>query len=337
MQLMDRTVDLHSPIKLLLGNLCQADGDTLEIRETLMSWLFLGASRVYKIKKPVRYPFLDFSSIAKRRHFCFEELRLNRRLASNTYLSVLPICRAADGGLHLGDHGEAVDWVVKMQRLSDYYMLDTRMRAGLQEELDIEAIASLLSRFFESLPSERIDADHQLAYLAEQLNIDAVVLCRKEFGLAAQLSPLLNKAHRLLQECAPELQDRIASGRFREGHGDLRPEHVWLGNPLQIIDCLEFNRMMRIVDPYEEIAQFGKECSIAGYPWVADLLMSRIASLLGGRPPEKLYRFYVIFRAVLRARMCMAHFLDPNPRNPWKWQPLALKYIQVAKEVSKTA
>lgn len=92
MQLMDRNVDLHSPIKFLLSNLCQADGDTLEIRETHMSWLFLGASRVYKIKKPVRCPFLDFSSIAKRRHFCFEELRLNRRRQATP---IYPYCRSA--------------------------------------------------------------------------------------------------------------------------------------------------------------------------------------------------------------------------------------------------
>jgi aminoglycoside phosphotransferase family enzyme len=335
--LMDKNFELHSPIRLLLSDLCRRDGGTLEIRETHMSWLFLGARRVYKLKKPVRYPFLDFSSVAKRRYYCFEELRLNRRLASNAYLSVLPICRTADDGIHLGDHGEVVDWVVEMRRLSDHDMLDSRMRARLLEAPDIEAVASLLSRFYRSLLPERIDANHQLAYLSEQLDIDAVVLCRKEFELAVQLSPLLNKTHRLFQECAPELRERIASGWFREGHGDLRPEHVWLGTPLQIIDCLEFNRMMRIVDPYEEVAQLGLECSIAGYPWVSDLLETGIATLLGGQPTDELAGFYTISKALLRARLCMAHFLDPTPRNPWKWRPLALKYIKVASDRFKTA
>ncbi|MBY5344427.1 hypothetical protein E0H35_23985 [Rhizobium leguminosarum bv. viciae] len=326
-------VDFLEEKKRLLSDLCRARGGVCELRETHMSWLFLGAERVYKLKKAVRYPFLDFSSVARRRYFCFEELRLNRRLAGKTYISVVPICRTADGGLRAGDVGgvgEAIDWVVEMLRLPDRDMLDYRMQSASVESSDIDAVALLLSDFYRSLLSEHVVCEHQVAYMSQQLEGDATVLCREEFGLAQQVSPLLAKAREELAECTSELHRRMRAGWFREGHGDLRPEHVWLGRPLQIIDCLEFNRMMRIVDPYQEVAQLGMECSVAGYPWIADFLTARVAGDLGGKPSERLLQFYTATKALLRARLCMAHLLEKEPREPSKWQPLALRYIGVA-------
>lgn len=145
-----------------------------------------------------------------------------------------------------------------MQRLSDYYMLDNRMRAGRLEEPDIEAISSLLSRFFESLPPERIDADHQLAYLAEHLNIDAAVLCRKEFGLTAQVSPLLNKTHRLLfgwltakERCDPchqEIGDPRMSG-YAAFHAKLCNFFVGIDNPHHAVEFQAINDLKRSSQP----------------------------------------------------------------------------------------
>ena len=313
----------------LLSDLCRLRGGTCEIRETHMSWLFLGAERVYKLKKPVCYPFLDFSSLELRRHFCMEELRLNRRLAAGSYLSVLPISRTAIGDLCIGEGRETIDWIVEMRRLSDRDMLDRRMRAVAIEHTEVEALARLLSRFYASLAPEPVVATDHITYLFEQLDIDAEVLCRPEFDLAILLSPILVKMREELTKCSGELCQRIALGWFREGHGDLRPEHVWLGQPLQIIDCLEFNRMMRIVDPYAEIVQLGMECDIVGYSWIGGVLCATLAGELGGKPTERLMHFYRTSKTLRRARLCMAHLLERIPRDSAKWRPLALKYINL--------
>ncbi|MBY3095204.1 hypothetical protein HFO72_31185 [Rhizobium laguerreae] len=232
--------DFHEEKKRLLSDLCRARGGVCDLRETHMSWLFLGVERVYKLKKPVRYSFLDFSSVALRRYFCFEELHLNRRLAAETYISVVPICRTTDGGLRaggVGSVGEAIDWAVEMRRLPDCDMLYYRMQAASVESSDIDAVAAVLSGFYRSRPSDHVVCEHQMAYMSKQLDEDATVLCREEFGLAQQVSPLLAKAREELAECASELHRRMRAGWLREGHGDLRPEHVWLEQPLQIIDC----------------------------------------------------------------------------------------------------
>lgn len=315
--------------KKFLDGLCRARGGTCELRETHMSWLFLGTDRVYKLKKPVRYPFLDFSSIEKRHYFCLEELRLNRRLAEKTYLSVIPICRNTEVSLRNGENA-AIDWAVEMLRLSDCDMLDHRMQAASVGFDEIAALGVRLSQFYRGLSSEAVSAERQLAHISERLDIDAAVLCRQEFGLSELLLPLLSKVQEEFRECMPELCRRIVSGWFREGHGDLRPEHVWLGQPLQIIDCLEFNRTMRIVDPYEEVAQFGMECDVAGYPWIGRLLSTTVAAVLGSDPTARLMQFYIASKALLRARLCMAHLLEHAPRTPSKWRPLALKYIAAA-------
>ncbi|TCR76709.1 hypothetical protein [Rhizobium sp. BK376] len=316
--------------KRLLSDLCRSYGGACELRETHMSFVFLGAERAYKLKKPVHYPFLDFSSVALRHYFCLEELRLNRRLAERTYLAVLPICRVADGRLGVGNGKEAIDWVVEMLRLSDHDMLDHRMLTASVERHDIETIALRLSRFYASLAPEPVAGSQVVAHLSHQLDIDTEVLCREEFGLAALVSPLLVTAREELSACRGEIYRRTETGWFREGHGDLRPEHVWLGRPQQIIDCLEFNRMMRIVDPYEEIAQLGMECCAASHPWISPLLRKTMAADLGGEPSERLTRFYTASKALRRARLCMAHLLEKEPRTPSKWRPLALNYIEFA-------
>src|SRR5437870_1960319 len=104
--------------------------ETVEHVQTHISHVFLAGPHAYKLKKAVRFPFLDFSTVERRRHFCAEEVRLNRRLCPSVYLDVLPITRAANGTLVLGGDGEAVDHVVWMRRLPEADMLVNRLAAG---------------------------------------------------------------------------------------------------------------------------------------------------------------------------------------------------------------
>ncbi|MFN3547861.1 MAG: hypothetical protein ACK4U0_10270 [Mesorhizobium sp.] len=295
-----------------------------------MSWVFIGERTVYKLKKPVRYPFLDFSTVAKRKYFCEEELRLNRRLAARTYRAVAPLCEETSGALSIGGKGDVVDWLVVMERLPETEMLDERIRQGRIAEDDLVRIGEILARFYETRGPEEIDGGLYLKTLADELALNRDILSRRDLGLDGAATTALKAAGSALEALSPMIADRIRQGLIVEGHGDLRPEHVCLVDPVQIIDCLEFNRAMRLVDPYDEVCYLGLECAVLGAAWARPVLLDVLERRIGRRPDPRLLALYGVLRALLRARLCMAHLLETPVRHPEKWKPLALRYIATA-------
>lgn len=302
----------------------------VETKETHMSWIFLTDRRVYKLKKPLRRPFLDFTSIDSRRHFCEEELRLNRRLAPSTYLSVVPLRSSPDGGLRLGGSGVIVDWLVEMERLPQDDMLDVRIETRDVAPADVAPIASLLTGFYGSLAPERIDGGAVIEHFASEHKVTTQILEHDDIALGDRVRPVLDRVGAGIASLRPSMERRIASGRVVEGHGDLRPEHVCLSSPPQIIDCLEFSRAMRMVDPYDEVNHLGLECAVLGAGWIRPMLLESLEARLGDRPEPDLMALYGGFRMLLRARLCLAHLLDAPVRKREKWRPLAMSYIAMA-------
>jgi aminoglycoside phosphotransferase family enzyme len=136
--------------------------------------------------------------------------------------------------------------------------------------------------------------------------------------------------HRFLKERRCLLAERVRARHIIDGHGDLRPEHIWLGDPVRIIDCLEFNRSLRMVDPIDELAFLCVECERLGAAWAGEYLRRRVMRALHDGHSEELFIFYRIYRAMLRARLATAHLLETPPRTPEKWLPLARCYLQLA-------
>jgi len=304
---------------------------SVEARETQMSWVFLTPDRVYKLKKPQMRLFLDFSTIRKRHYFCDEELRLNRRLAVETYLRVLPLRRGVDGRYTLGDHGRVADWLVEMKRLRQDDMLDRRIAQGCLATSEVAGLAHRLADFYRSLPPQFADGHLYLTHLIEEQKINRTILLRTEFSLGDLAGDLVARTDEALSGTLPEVEARARSGLIVEGHGDLRPEHVWLGDPLQIIDCLEFSRSMRMLDPYDEMNYLGMECDVLGADWIREQLLETLSSLFGRPPSPRLLAARGAFRALLRARLSIVHLLDTPIRNPEKWRPLTLRYLEQAR------
>ena len=123
---------------------------------------------------------------------------------------------------------------------------------------------------------------------------------------------------------------RIRGRRIVDGHGDLRPEHIWLGDPVRIIDCLEFNAHLRAVDPFDEISFLSLECERLGSAATGEYLKRHVSRGLRDGLSEELFLFYRCHRAMLRARLAIAHLLEPNPRTPEKWPRLARIYLRLA-------
>lgn len=302
----------------------------VEAKETHMSWVFLADDRVYKLKKPVKYPFLDFSTLSHRHFYCAEELRLNRKLAGETYRTILPLCRDGAGHLNLSGRGKVVDWLVEMERLSETDMLETRLCRGVATREDIRRIGERMGGFYAACAPQVADGYLYIENLVGEQAINRAILERPELGVREAAGPALDVVDRALKALIPVIEQRIAAGRLVEGHGDLRPEHIYLGEPAQIIDCLEFNRAMRIIDPYDEINYLGLECAVRGAAWVRPILLDVVEARLGGRPTDEVLALYGGFRALLRARLCMAHLLDAVVLDPDKWKPEALSYIAMA-------
>lgn len=303
----------------------------VELRVTSMAWVFLTCDHVYKMKRPVHRRFFDFRSLEARRHACDEELRLNRRLAPDVYLGLSRLTRTAAGGVTLDGSGDTVEWFVRMRRLPEARFLDHALDLGTATGRDIEAVAAKLAGFHASAPVVRPSPHAFLGRYREDLDETRAALADGPFRQhAADFDRLLAALESVLARETELLLDRLGRGRVREGHGDLRPEHVWLGPPVLIIDCLEAALALRLLDPFEEYATLTMECGVLGADWVGPLLLARVSAALGDWPDDRLLAFYATHRATLRARQALAHLLAPSPRTPERWQPLAQRYLAAA-------
>lgn len=302
----------------------------VEPLETHMSWIFLAGDLVYKFKKPVTFPFLDFSTLAAREVNCAEEYRLNQTLAGDTYQHVLPLTESLSGALSLNGIGTVVEWLVEMKRLPCNATLDVRLANGTVQRDDVLAVAEKLALFYRDGTPQIADGHLYLNHLAKEHAVNRKILTRSEFGLSKQATPVLDEVAQRLEDVRPEIEARIAAGRIIEGHGDLRPEHIYLGTPPLIIDRLEFDRSMRILDPYDEANYLGMECQFMGAEWIRPLLLDTLDAHLDARPSPALMAFYSAFRAVLRARICIAHLLDTHPATPEIWPDRTCAYLDMA-------
>ena len=240
-------------------------------RETHMSWVFLAGDKVYKLKKPVRFPYLDFSTLGRREAACRAEFSLNRRLAPDVYIGVTPLV-VSPRGLSLGGAGSIVDWLVVMRRLDDRWVLEQVLREGRLEIAQLDRLVTTLVRFYRRARPAFVSSGSHLAEWLANLTLNRRVLLDARFGLPSGLIRRIDRIQRrFVADCGNLLASRVRRRRIVDGHGDLRPEHVWLDHQVRIIDCLEFNTRLRTVDPLDEIAFLTLECERLGAAWVGPI------------------------------------------------------------------
>ncbi|MDA8128701.1 MAG: hypothetical protein M0Z73_08420 [Betaproteobacteria bacterium] len=299
--------------------------------ETHMSWVFLTDTHAYKLKKPVRYAYLDYSTVEARRLDCEQEVRLNRRLAPDVYLGVVPLVRDAAGCLRLGGEGETLDWLVRMVRLPADRMLDHLLRSATVTQAEITRLARRLACFYATACAEAITPEAYRRSLAGQVRDNLRELSSPEFGFEANtLETIAGAQLRFLRDHAELFDARVRQGRIVEGHGDLRPEHVCLLPDPVVIDCLEFNRAYRILDPADELGYLALECERLQAPHVGCWLLDAYREASGDAPPDALIRFHQGCRATLRAKLALWHLRDDGRHPPGKWIATAGNYLDMA-------
>lgn len=295
-----------------------------------MSWVFLAGDRVFKLKKPVRFAYLDFSTLGRREAACRAELKLNRRLAADVYLSVVPLTWTPNG-LSIGGSGVAVDWLVVMRRLNEASTLESRLLDRRLTPQDLDRLIATLAAFYRHARPVRLTPTQHFMDWNRNLSDNRRGLFNSRLTLPQGLVRRIDCAQRRFLLAKPELfAARIHGHHIVDGHGDLRPEHVWIDESIRIIDCLEFNEKLRAVDPLDEVAFLSVECDHLGAAWASNHIRRRSLRIWDDGVSSALFCFYRCYRATLRARLTIAHLLEPNPRTPAKWLPLAHDYLRIA-------
>ncbi|MBX6421663.1 MAG: hypothetical protein IRZ06_11765 [Nevskia sp.] len=313
-------------------------------RETHMSWVFLAGPKAYKLKKPVRYDYLDYRTLDRRRQMCEQEVLLNRRLAADVYEGVAALVRGRDGGLALIPagrplDGEAVEWLVQMRRLPDELMLDRAIARNTARHADAERAAAHLAAFFMSAPRCARTVPEHSAALRRAIAQSAAAITAlgaahataggiTQRGRLPPIEPIMERQFVFIDARRALLEQRVTAGRIVEGHGDLRPEHVFLGEPPAVIDCIEFDRELRLVDPLEELAFLRMECARLGGERWGELFLETWLRTSGDLAAEPLLAFYVSLRACVRARLALGHLEGRADTDHWLAK--AQDYLEIA-------
>jgi aminoglycoside phosphotransferase family enzyme len=203
----------------------------------------------------------------------------------------------------------------------------------------VRGLALFLAEFYRNAPAVAVTAATYRARLDAEIAANLRHLRDPAYGLPVDLVERLCRAQADFLATHPALFDRRARDRrFIEAHGDLRPEHICLGPRPQIIDCLEFKREFRILDPADELSFLSLECARLGAPKVESLLFELYHRVTEDTPAAELIAFYKSYRACLRAKIAVWHLREPEPRTPEKWPALARTYLALAEaEIARLA
>jgi len=274
--------------------------------ETHISHLFFVGDLVYKIKKTVRFSFLDFSTLARRRLFLNEELRLNRRLAPSVYLGVMPICRD-ESGWRLGGWTEPAEYTLVMRRLPGKRMLPFLLETGQVTVAMMRELAEVIAKFhLGAEPAKGIEPRHWPAMVQQQWHENLTDLRPFVGGLIEEeaLRAIQRFGESFFKEHGELLARRAAQGWIREVHGDLHCDHVCFApEGIQIFDCIEFDSKLRLCDLAAEVAFLTMDLDVRGGASMAAPFVRRYSELMNDAEMAALLPFYQCYRALVRGKV----------------------------------
>jgi aminoglycoside phosphotransferase family enzyme/predicted kinase len=278
-----------------------------ELIETHISWVFLSESEVFKVKRPVDFGFLDFTSLEARRQACEAEVRLNRRLAPDVYLGVVPVTIDGDGVHAIDGDGRIVDWAVHMRRLSDQDRGDALLRGGALAPGRIDDLADHVASFHEGARCDAETSQHgEVETIRRNVreNFEQTRETISEYLSTEQAREIEAWQSTVLQDEA-RFAARIEAGRVRDGHGDLRLEHVYFerDGSISIIDCIEFNERFRFGDVCSDVAFLSMDLAWHGRVDLAERLLARYARATHDYGLYSVVDFYESYRAFVRGKI----------------------------------
>ncbi len=272
----------------------------VELVETHISWVFLTGEYAYKIKKPVDFGFLDFTTLVRRRHYCDEEIRLNRSWTPGLYLEVVPIT-VVDGGPRVAGEGTPIEYAVRMRQFEYDMRLDRQLALG---ELSIEDMLELATEIArQHQQARKIEPSERLSRVTRQLILDNYKSLAGEVPdafVSAQLRWMKSK----LDVYGPVMDERINSGFFRECHGDLKLANILrLPEGIRAFDCIEFNRDLREIDVVADYGFLTMDLKMRHAADLASVFLNRYLELTGDYRGACLLPIYEVYRSLVRAKI----------------------------------
>jgi aminoglycoside phosphotransferase family enzyme/predicted kinase len=301
--------------------------------QTHISWVFIAPPFVFKVKKPVNFGFLDFSTLEKRHHFCQRELELNRRLCPNIYSGVVPIYESASG-FSFSAEGEIAEYSVKMRELPSGWFLSELLANNLVGEKEINRVISCLNRFYESeTPSPEIEewgTPEKLKISTDENFAQVEPFTGKTISPAAfqAIRHFTNSFYTANEDL---FRERIRQRRIRDCHGDLHLDHIHLTpEETTIFDCIEFNDRFRFIDIANDLAFLAMDFDFEGRSDLANLLLQTAAREF--RDPEMLNvsDFYKCYRAFVRGKVESIQAIESETVNPDQHLKQAARYFCLA-------
>jgi aminoglycoside phosphotransferase family enzyme/predicted kinase len=296
--------------------------DSIALEETHASLAFLAGEFVYKVKKPVDFGFLDFSTLERRKFFCEEELRLNRRLTRDVYLEVVPVVEMG-GRLSFHGEGPARDYAVKMRRLDDHQMLGYLVETNQVDDAVWPALSKRLAEFYaEAATGEGVNEWGTLPVVWHNIeeNLQQSEPYVGTIVARTQLRLIDEASREFLDREKGLLEARLEAGKVREGHGDLHLAHIYVEGPdaadLQIIDCIDFNPRLRCLDVSVDVAFLSMDLDYHGLPGLARHVVDLLTTDLRDPDLPRLVQFFSIYRAHVRAKVACFRADEIAPELP---------------------
>jgi uncharacterized protein len=278
----------------------------IQLMQTHASYVLLTGEFAYKLKKPVNFGFLDYSTVAKRQHFCTEELRLNQRGAKELYLEVIPIARQ-DRTYHLGNDGEIVDYAVKMIQFPQANLLSNLFEAGMMTISDIEEMGRVVAAFHSRAQTNEYISDFGKVDRIKESIDDNYRQTEKYINRAqTQQQYLETKAYtdRFLYEHPELFTSRVTGGFIRECHGDLHLRNIcqW-HDKILLFDCIEFNEPFRFVDTMYDVAFTVMDLEARGRKDLANRFLNTYVEQTGDWAGLQVLPLYLSRQAYVRAKV----------------------------------
>lgn len=311
--------------------------------ETHISILFLTGKYVYKVKKPVDFGFLDFTSLEKRKYFCKQEVLLNRRLAPELYLGVVSIIDDGQRVLLEGAEeggGKVTEYAVKMKQIPEEMLMDRLLAKGRVTPSMIEAVAKRLAIFYSSAETGSHINRFARPERVKQDTDENFEQTERYIGLTISgdvYEEVRNRTDRFLRVREPLFNERIASGRIRDCHGDLRLEHIFWGNEIEIFDCIEFNRRFRYTDVAADIAFLAMDLDYQDREDLSRDFIRTFAEIWADQTFPDILDFYKCYRSYVRGKVESFRLDDPEVSEEEKTKAFknAQKYFKLSYEYTK--
>lgn len=306
--------------EVLLANLQRAElfphpVDRFELLQTHISWVLLTGPYAYKFKKPVNLGFLDFSTLELRKHFCEEELRLNRRFAPQLYLEVIDVCGSHEKPV-LNDTGPVIEYAVKMKQFPQSAQLDEVLANGNLTMQHIDGLADTVAAFHQTTSQAGSDTHYgrvEQVYQPVQENFEHIRHSPAGQQFAARLDALEAWCQLQFKQLQNIFRARKDRGFIREGHGDMHLRNLaLLGEEVVLFDCLEFNPALRWIDVINDIAFLLMDLDDRGQDKMAWRFLNRYLEHTGDYQGIKLLWFYKVYRALVRAKVDAIRLAQPH-------------------------